>query len=297
MMPKHMLCIRYISTVQEARLVILVRHRTVGMAVSTTSYQIAGVENKEIFEIKSWDAIEQRCDVPEIRSIVEQHVQTYYTINVEVVMKKLTQVGQLLQLAYSGSKGFPCSTGVLKALSSYQNLIKESVLTSSTFVEVVLKALSFHKLAIVMVEKEKMEKESNKLVKKSDDLTNLSEEALLKANDNRNVSEDEKKKMIEKTNEYEAERARKERMTKELAVKINEAEEDATKHEATATSREKIGMVASMMPTLLSKVSDAAGKLAAEARKREAEANKLKVTPSLLAYWRLSRMHILLKMI
>ena len=104
---------------------------------------------KEIFNINGWDAIEERSNVPYIKIIVEQKVQTFYTINVEDAMKKLSQVGQLLQLAYSGSKGFPCSKEVLTVLSNYQDLVKDSVITSSTFVEVVLKSLNFHKVALV----------------------------------------------------------------------------------------------------------------------------------------------------
>ena len=209
------------------------------MAVTTknNNQQIAGLDDKDLFDIKDWDTIQQRCKATEINVIVEQNVQTFYTINVEDAMKKLTQVGQLLQLAYSGSKGYSCSTTVLEVLSNYQNLVKDSVLTSSTFVEVVLKALKFHKLAITMTEKNKMDKaltmlskcaefaqrmadESNKLVVKSDELTKLSQSALLKANDNRNVSEEDKKKMIEKMNEFQSQKVEKERMNKELAITI-----------------------------------------------------------------------------
>ena len=154
------------------------------MAVANQSNQIAGLEHRQIFEINSWDAIQQRCNIPEINQIVEQNEQTYYTINVEKAMEELTQVGQLLQIAYASSKGFSCSTAVLKILSNYQHLVKDSVLITSTFVEVVLKALSFHKLAIILAEKDKLDKaltiftefgefaqkmadECNKLVEKS----------------------------------------------------------------------------------------------------------------------------------
>ena len=248
---------------------------------------------KEIFNINGWDAIEERSNVPDIKIIVDQKVKTFYTINVEDAMKKLSQVGQLLKLAVSGSKGFPCSQEVLTVLSNYQDLVKDSVITSSTFVEVVLKSLNFHKIALVLADKDKgdkalailencaelagkMETESEKLVQKADQLSNLSVSALLSANGNYVGSEEKKKEMIERANKIKENLDKMKTRARDLEKATVEAEAESEKAAKEAQEKETVVLISGFLGPIGVSVSNEANKQAGEARERESKASELK---------------------
>lgn len=173
---------------------------------------------------------------------IDAVARNYHTIDVRMAMTNLGNVGQVLKLAYAGSKGFPCSTSTLKILSRYQSMIKNSYIASSSFVGACLKALQYHKLALMAAEKEKLDTsikmlqkcsdlakamadESEKLVKEATDLCNLSEEALLTAQSDENVSKKEKERITQLITDSRARQKEMEVNTKHLHEQIEEMRE------------------------------------------------------------------------
>lgn len=245
----------------------------------------------QIFNVNGCDALEKISNDKSISAIIADNIKTHYTINVDDAMKKLTQVGQLVQLAYSGSKGFPCSTQVLSVMSNYQDMVKESFITCSTFVSVSLKSLSFHKVAYLLAQKDqpskaldiltkcaelagKMADESDKLVQKSDNLVQLSVQALLEANENSNATKQQKDELIKRTNEVKAELKNREKQAESLMNQIRDAREDEEKAGKEARKNETISMVTSFFGPLFSSVSGKTAKLSEDARAREAASLK-----------------------
>lgn len=137
-----------------------------------------------------------------IKTIVEGFRGNYSTKDVEDTMKKLTQIGKLLHLAYSGSKGHRCSDHTMTILTGYQSLIKNSTVTTDMFVGTTLEVLKDYKMALLFAQSdskdgilralktiartaelaEKMQICSQAMVEESQVLCDKATEALLAAN-------------------------------------------------------------------------------------------------------------------
>ena len=143
---------------------------------------------------------------------IDKQVKTYHTINIHVALTNLANIGNVLKLAYAGSRGFSCSAPIIEILANYQSLIKNSFITASSFVEACLSALNYHRMAIMLADKNKIDKsilivskcselakkmaaESEKLIVESQNLCDLSTQALIKAHDDETVSITEKKRI------------------------------------------------------------------------------------------------------
>jgi len=245
------------------------------------------------FDIKGWNDIQEVTELPDVKAIVEINIKRFYTVDVEGAMKKLRQVGQFLQLAYSGCKGCSCSTDVLEVLSKYQDLIKDLVITTHAFVEVALQSIKYHKLALLLADKSKPKKalmtlskcakcagemamKSAVLKESAEALRRLSVIALLSANTNHVSSEKKKKEIIERINRIKGEKEAMEskaqalkEQTEELQIQVETAVEDARAHETV------LGVVESLFDDMFSTGKKAMKKeLAAEARERESKANE-----------------------
>lgn len=219
-----------------------------------------GMTGREFFDIKTWEDIDSRANEPQAKQYVDGKIQVYYSINPADAMKKLAEVGSLLRLAYSGSKGFKCSSDILRVLSDYQDLVKDSLVTSSTFVEMVLRALKYHKIAMIFMEHkktdkvlrylkkcatmaEKMATEADSLVNKAEELKQLSVDALIAANDDYHGSVSDRKKLQKVINDLKVERAKQEQMKTDVDALVKEAIEEEKRNGAMAKEKEFWGMI------------------------------------------------------
>lgn len=215
---------------------------------------------REFFDINGPDGIESRSNSDQAKDYVQGKIKVYYSIDPEIAMKKLAEVGSLLRLAYAGSKGHSSSSPIIKVMSSYQDLVKDSLITSQAYVEIVLKALKYHKYAAIFVEKDLLEKsikylrkcstmatrmatETQTLIDKSDDLKNLAVDALIAANDDYVGSKAEKAKLTKLINELKLEQAKQESMKGDLNKMVEEAREEERRNGAVAKEKEFLGMI------------------------------------------------------
>jgi len=234
---------------------------------------ISTLSPRDFFDITSWDAIEAKSNMPQALSTVKDKLQVYYSVDPSEAMKKLAEVGSLLRIAYAGSKGFPSSTAIVKVMSGYQNLVKDSLITSATFVEIVLKALKYHKLAAIFagkstpqardVEKalkylkkcatmaDRMAQESQTLIDKSDALVNLALDALVQANQDFVGSKQEQARIQDVIDQLKAQKAGRDQLKNDLAARIAEAKKNEEKNAALAGEKETWGVVLDVFQPLL----------------------------------------------
>lgn len=220
----------------------------------------AAMSGRDFFTINSPDAIETRSNDPQAKPYVQGKIQTYYSIDPSEAMKKLAEVGSLLRLAYSGSKGHASSSPILKVLSNYQELVKDSLVVSQTFVQIVLRALKYHKYAAYFVEKDLIEKslkylgkcslmaermatETEILIGKADDLKDLAVDALVQANNDYVGSRKEKMEIQKTINDLKKEQAERESMKTDLEAMIAEQKEEEKRAAAVAAEKEMLGMI------------------------------------------------------
>lgn len=159
-----------------------------------------------------------------LKLAIDETARNYHTIDVYDAMRNLENVGQILRLAYAGTKGFSCSTSTTKILINYQRMIKNSSSTLASFVEACLSALKNYKLALKMVEKDKLDvslkwiencsveakkmaDECEKLVREATDLSNLSGDALIDAHKDENISHSERERIEQRRVESQSKRA------------------------------------------------------------------------------------------
>jgi len=243
------------------------------------------------FEINGWKDIQEVIEHSDVKAIVETNIKRFYTVDVEGTMKKLRQVGQLLQLAYSCCKDCSCSRDVLEVLSKYQDLMKDSVITTHAFVELVVQSIKYHKLALMLADKSKPKKalmilskcaecaremamKSGNLKDTVEYLKSLSERALLSANTNQ-VSSEKGKEIIERVNKIKGEKNAMEskaqglkKQTEELRIEVEVVMNDARAHEISLS-------VESLFDNMFSTGKKARKKeLAVEVRERESKANE-----------------------
>lgn len=234
---------------------------------------ITTLSPRDFFDITSWDQIEAKSNMPQAISTVKDKLQVYYSVDPSEAMKKLAEVGSLLRLAYAGSKQFPSSTAIVKVMSNYQNLVKDSLIASSTFVEIVLKALKYHKLAAIFAGKDtpsasdiskslkylkkcsvmadRMAEESQKLIDSADALTNLALDALVQANQDFVGSKAEQKHLQEVIDKLKAEKAYRDDLRTNLGKRVEEAKKNEEKNAALAGEKETWGVVLDVFQPLL----------------------------------------------
>ena len=171
---------------------------------------------------------------------IDKIAKNYHSVDIYDAMKSLENVGQVLKLAYAGSKGFSCSTSTTQILTTYQRMIKNSSSTLTSFVEACLSALKNFKLALKMVEKDKLDaslkwiekcseeakimaQECEILVREATDLSNLSGDALIDAHKDENISHSERERIKQMIVESRAKQAEMDVKTKQLHEQIAEA--------------------------------------------------------------------------
>lgn len=225
-----------------------------------------------------------------IKKSVDGNTNTYQSINIADAMSKLTQVGQLIQLAYTSSKGFNCSTTVIKLFADYQSLIKESLSTTGTFVQTCLWSLGKYRMALVLANKlssvdgndsvqkvnkifsiiqqtadlaKSMAEESAKLVEKSDKLITISKEALVAANSDEVKTTEEKKKAEEEAKALSARQEKLTSMQTSLTQDIIDQKEKETKLESEVKDLRDKAFITGIVSAVASAVGSVASALVA----------------------------------
>jgi hypothetical protein len=89
--------------------------------------------------------------------------RTYYTVNVAEALQELNDVGNLLRIAYAGTHGRRSSQSVMRILSNYQHMVKDTFVVTGAFVISSLTAMNTHRIAMKFVEKDKLDKALEKM--------------------------------------------------------------------------------------------------------------------------------------
>lgn len=194
--------------------------------------------------------------------------RSFYQINVAQAMESLSRVTGLLRLAYAGSKGFPCAKHVIAIQSDFQGLSKDSLLTTGVFVNSTVSALKWHKMAVTLVEKgkleaalkilkkcaevaDKMAKASGTLAGRAQLLCNQSREALVQATDDETVTTEKRNEVKTRIAESVASEAKLKSLSEALAVDVAEAKERERKAEKKADKARDRAFVMSIVSTIV----------------------------------------------
>lgn len=204
---------------------------------------IAATNESALQKITTWDALAEVCSQNKTEAYIKSQTKTYYSIDVSVAMKELTNVGTFLQTAFAGTKGYKSNAKVARILANYQSLIKDSNIVSATFVETCLLAIKYHRMVLVVAEKPnglekalkiyskcadtatRMAKESEKLVMLSDSLIENTKEALETACDDGTMAKERKEKVKAMIADLEAKKAQLEDTTQALHEQVDSARE------------------------------------------------------------------------
>lgn len=210
-------------------------------ATDTQALAVAATNENALKQITNWDTLAAVCSQSNTKPYIVAQTKTYYSIDVSVAMKELTQVGKLLQVAFAGTKGSTSNEMVALVLADYQTLVKDSNVVSRTFVETCLLAIKYHRMVLVVVEKpnglEKalklyskcaevattMAAESDKLVKLCESLVEKTKKGLGSACSDQSKAMDRKEEVKAMIAELEAKKAQLEETTKALNEHVSEA--------------------------------------------------------------------------
>jgi chromosome segregation ATPase len=218
-----------------------------------------------------------------ISGVVDNYKGQYYTINVDDAMRGLTQVGQLLQVAYAGSKGYKCNAQIVQVLSRYQTLVKDTFFTSSVFVGACLSSLKVHRLALRhVVERHdtnkaievlsgceemagKMATASGELVEKAKWLCDKSEEGLVSATEDSAVEHDRRRKVQKEMHEFQAQRESLQVRVRTLNDHIEQARQEEKAAIERAERAQTRAMIVGIVGAVMSPLSGAASILGSSA--------------------------------
>ena len=124
-------------------------------------------------DFSSCASVEKILQNRQVASRVAEEEGNYYTINVSKAMSDLAVVGDLLQVAYAGSKGFRCSEGIITILASYQTTVKNSFVATSRFRDASLLALQKHRIAFKFLNKGNYSKALEKITECAEAATQM----------------------------------------------------------------------------------------------------------------------------
>lgn len=180
---------------------------------------------------------------PEVETLVLQTAQRYHRIDVRSVMSDFKQVASLLAYAYQKSEGFNASAASARILSKYQTVIKDSLLTTTQFLDRCVTGLSYHRDAVEALDAgkdldhvfrlfsrcvglaQRMADQSAKLAEKAENLKDLAEEALGLAINDRNISEEQKRAIQLEMQQTKAEQNTLTAKMHELETSVREQQE------------------------------------------------------------------------
>ncbi len=141
-------------------------------------------------------------------------IQQYQVLDVHAAMKGLGQAGQLLHLAYAGSKSFKCSVQIVEINANYQRLIKDSTNACAGFMTSSLDALKTYQIACKLAAKGQIKgalEIIGKTAKLAEKMVTICSFLVESAD---NLCEQSKKALIAAVNEEQGTRERKEELEK-----------------------------------------------------------------------------------
>jgi chromosome segregation ATPase len=180
---------------------------------------------------------------PDLQKYISGEISGNRLIDISALMTELSQVGKLTQLAYCGSKGFPCSVVVIQILSNYQSLIKNSSITCHVFTQTSMEALKSYRTALIFADKGlvtkavglisstadlagKMAERSGKLVDEAQALCDKAEQGLIAAHRDDVDSTAKVNQVKKELQELQAKQAELNSRRVALAERVKKAEKD-----------------------------------------------------------------------
>eukprot|EP00485_Elphidium_margaritaceum_P009265 CAMPEP_0202692670 /NCGR_PEP_ID=MMETSP1385-20130828/6989_1 /ASSEMBLY_ACC=CAM_ASM_000861 /TAXON_ID=933848 /ORGANISM="Elphidium margaritaceum" /LENGTH=537 /DNA_ID=CAMNT_0049348247 /DNA_START=93 /DNA_END=1706 /DNA_ORIENTATION=+ len=201
-------------------------------AAGNTAMKIVkhGFDYNEIFGISDENRI--KIIVAKNAQQVARKEKQYYDINVSEAMRDLATCGSLIQLAYASTNGYRCQSKVVRLLSEYGSLVKESYLASSQFVMASMSSLRYHKIALAVLRKKpakaiyfvsqcselagQMATVAGELSEKVGKLEDIAKDALELAVTDKSVTDEERAKVRQAIAEAKAAEKQLEKMTQQL---------------------------------------------------------------------------------
>jgi len=195
-------------------------------------------------------------------------IKEYHVLDVNVAMKKLGQAGQLLHLAYAGSKGFKCSVQIVEINANYQRLIKDSTDACAGFMTHSLDALRAYQLASKLAAKgqikgalgiigktaelaQKMAVICSFLVESADKLCEQSKNALIAAVNEEQGTRERKIELEKTVNEILVSRDVLQQRSTDLTEDYEKQEEEEKRLREKSASLETKGFALSMVSAVL----------------------------------------------
>ena len=97
----------------------------------------------------------------QLETYINNQIKDYQNMDINVVFKNLSHVGNVIKLAYATSKGFSCSAQVMEILLDYQDFIKKSHITCASSLYSCITALKCLNQTIRVAEKNDLKKALN----------------------------------------------------------------------------------------------------------------------------------------
>jgi len=226
-------------------------------------------------------------DVTKSEAMQKYIKESFANVNMRETFSHLVDCGSLLQIALTAAGEQPCSVGVLRTLSEYQNIVGDSMVVSGAFVEGTLVALRGHVAAAQAFDEAEtaedladgleelgacatlacnMAAKSDELATKVDKLMKLAEECLTQAKQDSVNNSEQSKKIADKLADLQAEKAGREKTLdllesdlqdaiqkdQKMAAKAAEARDRQFKLEMTGAILGSVGNVAIAMNPICS---------------------------------------------
>lgn len=209
------------------------------------------VSNYAAFNVTSAQELYERANQEGIKAAVEYHEKAFETLDVKGALSRLSEVGELMHLAYAGCKGHKSSTEVLKVSTSYQNFIADAEISGNVFLEQILRAIKITKIALDVMHKPiegkaqkaleliskcaefaaEMEQCADKLANQANTLCTTAQAALLAVQDDETGAINKQEKNRKLIEALEAKRKQLESMTRDYAKSVAESREDQVRAE------------------------------------------------------------------
>jgi len=194
-------------------------------------------------------------DVTKSEAMQKYIKESFANVNMRETFSHLVDCGSLLQIALTAAGEQPCSVGVLRTLSEYQNIVGDSMVVSGAFVEGTLVALRGHVAAAQAFDEAEtaedladgleelgacatlacnMAAKSDELATKVDKLMKLAEECLTQAKQDSVNNSEQSKKIADKLADLQAEKAGREKTLDLLESDLQDAIEKDQKMAAKA---------------------------------------------------------------
>ena len=209
---------------------------------------------------------------PNLQVQVTNLQKGYYHVDVQKTMRDLLQVSDLLRAAWSGAIGHPCASNIIGMTANYQELVKQSLVTSGVYAQNCVQAIKFHGAAVKLLQSNKVEpalkilsqceKAADVMVQHTEGLVQLcsqlvqqSTESLKQATLDHSGSEAEKRKILKEIEEQEANKAEMEARKTQLRASIQEKKEEEERMMNRADSARTRSTIMGLVSTAVSAFS------------------------------------------